>query len=42
MEAKHCDKNTESIKPPKFSPHDKYAALTREAKAEERKKEGLL
>lgn len=37
-----CGEKTAERKPPKYSPEDKYAQYRREAKAEERKKQGLI
>lgn len=37
-----CGKKTVPSQPPKYSPEDKYARYRREAKLEERRKEGLL
>ena len=37
-----CGAKTETTKPPKYSPDDKYKGYIRKAKEEERKKEGLL
>lgn len=42
MLQKHCSKATQSVKPAKFSPDDKYADMTRKAKEDERRKQGLL
>jgi len=37
-----CGKKTAERKPAKYSPEDKYAHYRREAKAMQRKKEGLV
>jgi len=37
-----CGEKTFLPKPPKYSPEDKFARFRREAKEEQRKKEGLL
>jgi H/ACA ribonucleoprotein complex subunit 3 len=37
-----CGGKTGPSQPPKYSPEDKYAKYRREAKLEERRKEGLL
>ena len=37
-----CQKKTSQIKPPKYSPEDKYAKYRRMATLEQRKKEGLI
>lgn len=37
-----CGEKTIVPKPPKYSPEDKFGRLRRQAKEEQRKKEGLL
>jgi len=37
-----CGTKTETTKPAKYSPDDKYAGYKRKAKEDDRKKEGLL
>jgi len=37
-----CGEKTAERKPAKFSPEDKYAQYRRQAKMEQRKKEGLI
>ncbi len=37
-----CGEKTAEKKPAKFSPEDKYARYRRDAKEEQRKKDGLL
>ncbi len=37
-----CGDKTESLKPPKYSPVDKYANYRREAKRKEFQEKGLL
>ena len=42
LSLEHCEMKTLSVKPARFSPGDKYAPYVREAKAAERKEQGLL
>lgn len=42
MQKTHCDKITVSIKPPKYSPDDKYSELKRSLKKEGYQERGLL
>ncbi len=42
MKEEHCKKKTVSVKPPKYSPDDKYAKYRRKAKEEDFKARGLI
>ena len=42
MKEEHCGKKTSSVKPPKYSPEDKYAKYRRKAKEEGLKEKGLI
>jgi rRNA maturation protein Nop10 len=42
MKEECCGNKTSDVKPPKYSPEDKYAKYRRETKEEERKQKQLL